>query len=406
MDIGPIMKKTPKKSKTKTKPKPKPAPRRRPHWSALAAVLILLVSAGYFLLRPEADPAPTQAPPALQFPDSRQAVYLPAEFDPQDDLLLGGEQLATLHPKVMANIVRAAADDIRIRILAGSPAGHDLVVSVLESNGLDAGKVDILEIPVLTMWVRDFGPLTVSDGAGYRSLVDFHFRERRGNDLDDGVPGHLAPLMGFELQTSPLLVEGGDLLTNGRGLCLLSTRIINRNAQYLTMEPEDTVKDLGKILGFESVFLVPPLVGESTGHLDMFCAFLETDLIVVGSYDPAVDPDNAAQLDQVAEDLAGLSTRSGLARVERVPMPDHDDGFWRTYTNIIFANEVVMVPVYPDYCPDLDETALALFRKLLPDRRVIGIDASELIKMNGALRCITMNVPTGILQPADRTATP
>lgn len=406
MDIGPTMKKSSKKTKPKPSPKPKPAPRRRPHWSALAAVLILLVSVGYFLLRPEADPAPTLSPPDLQFPESRAAVYLPAEFDPQDDLLLGGEQLASLHPKVMAGIVRAAADDIRIRILAGSPAGRDLVVSVLETSGLDDGKVDILEIPVLTMWVRDFGPVTVSDGAGHRSLVDFHFRERRGNDLDDGVPGHLAPLMGFELQTSPLLVEGGDFLTNGRGLGLLSTRIINRNAQYLTIEPEDTVKDLGEILGFESVFLVPPLDGESTGHLDMFCAFLETDLIVVGSYDPAVDTDNAAQLDKVAEDLAGLSTRKGLARVERVPMPDHDDGFWRTYTNLIFANEVVMVPVYPDYCPELDEIALALFRKLLPDRRVVGIDASELIKMNGALRCITMNVPTGILQPADRTATP
>jgi agmatine/peptidylarginine deiminase len=87
-------------------------------------------------------------------------------------------------------------------------------------------------------------------------------------------------------------------------------------------------------------------------------------------------------------------------------MPDHDDGFWRTYTNLIFANKVVLVPVYPAYCPELDEIALALYRRLLPDRRIIGIDASELIKMNGALRCITMNVPTGVLQPADRAATP
>ena len=78
-------------------------------------------------------------------------------------------------------------------------------------------------------------------------------------------------------------------------------------------------------------------------------------------------------------------------------MPDHDDGYWRTYTNIVFANGVVLVPVYPDYCPDLDEEALAIYRRLLPDRQVVGIDCSGLIKMNGALRCITMNFPTGVL---------
>ena len=149
-----------------------------------------------------------------------------------------------------------------------------------------------------------------------------------------------------------------------------------------------------------------PLEGESTGHVDMFCAFLKMDLAVVGRYDPAEDPENAARLDQIAEDLAGLNTRTGPLRIERLPMPDHRDGFWRTYTNVVFANDVLLVPIYPAYCPDLDEEALAIFRRLLPDRRVVGIDASELIKMNGALRCITMNVPTGILQPADLSATP
>jgi agmatine deiminase len=390
--------------KTRDKSSPETIPWPRPPWFALAAVLILLVAAGYFLLPRKSDDS--VAPIEMRFSEPRAAVYMPAEFEPQDDLLLGGVQLAELHPTVMADIVRAAADDIRIRILAGSTAGREQIVSVLNANNLNPDSVDLLEFPVLTMWVRDFGPVTISDGAGHRSLVDFYYRERRGNELDDGVPGHLAGIMGLDLQASPLLVEGGDFLTNGRGLCLLSTRVLNRNAHYLMREPESTVKDLGGILGFENLFMVPPLEGESTGHVDMFCTFLETDLVVVGRYDPAVDPGNAAQLDQVANDLAGLTTLDGPVRIERVPMPDHDDGFWRTYTNLIFANEVVLVPVYPDYCPELDEVALTLYRRLLPDRRIIGIDASELIKMNGALRCISMNVPTGVLHPSDRTATP
>ncbi len=346
-------------------------------------------------------------PPADDSGPIGAAVYMPAEFGPQEELLLGGAQLAELFPDVLSDIVRAAAGELRIRILAGSPAGRARIDSVLADNGLADAAVEIVELPIRSMWVRDFGPVTVSDAAGRRLLLDFHYRERRGNVVDDGVPGHLARNMGLDLKTSPLLLEGGDFLSNGRGLGLLSTRVVNRNAHYLDLALEQTVNDLGILLGFEGVSLVPPLQGESTGHVDMFCAFLRTDLLVVGRLDPAGDAENAAQLDWIAEDQARRPTIDGPLRVERVPMPDHDDGVWRTYTNIVFANGVLLVPVYPDYCPELDKVALAFYRRLLPDRRVVGIDASGLIRMKGALRCVTMNVPRGVpLLPAGSNAGP
>ncbi len=152
------------------------------------------------------------------------------------------------------------------------------------------------------------------------------------------------------------------------------------------------METLAAVLGFENLFLVPPLQGESTGHVDMFCTFLQPDLALVGSYTGGVDEANAAQ-PMTSSATWGVATPPGPRR--RIPMPDHDDGVWRTYTNVIFANGVLLVPIYPDYCPDLDRQALAIYRRLLPDRRVVGIDASGLIRMNGALRCITMNLPSG-----------
>jgi agmatine/peptidylarginine deiminase len=389
--------------KKRSKPSP-PPPRRKPFLPAVAAAVVLLAAAVFYLVQSPSEDETT--PARISASDMREALYLPAEFDPQDQLLVGGAQLAELYPGVLADIVEALTGHIRIRVLAGSATGTETIVSALAAGGLGAGTVEILELPILTMWLRDFGPLVVSDGRGNRRLVDFHYRERRGNELDDRVPGHLAQELGFGVKTSPLLLEGGDLLTNGLGFCLLSTRVINRNAHYLTIEPEQTVKDLGALLGFEGLYLVPPLEGESTGHVDMYCVFLAPDLVAVGRYDPEVDPENAALLDKVATDLADLETRGGPLRVERIVMPDHADGAWRTYTNVVFANDVLLVPVYPSYCPDLDDEALAFYRKHFPDREVIGIDASELIKMNGALRCITMNVPVGILEPLDQAATP
>ncbi len=359
----------------------------------MAAVVVIILGAAVLFYRPWVD----THKPADESRVSSEPVdsfYMPAEFHDQETLLLGGTQLAELHPDILAGIVKAASDAVNIQVLVGSTEDRSLVETVLSDNKLSDSPVDIMELPILTMWVRDFGPVTVSDMEGRRSMVDFHYRERRGNKRDDGVPSYLALSMNLNLMGSPLLVEGGDFLSNGRGLCLLSTRVVNRNAHYLEMEPDQTMANFAAILGFEQLYLAAPLYGEITGHIDMFCAILKTDLALVGRFEPSADPENESQLDQIAKEMAELQTLEGPLRVERIPMPDHDDGFWRTYTNIVFANDVLLVPVYPDYCPDLDQTALATYRRLLPDMRVVGIDCSRLIKMNGALRCITMNVPS------------
>lgn len=364
--------------------------------SVLAVVLLVaIIAAALVFLQRGHKPGPTNESAASS--DTIDSFYMPAEFQTQETLLLAGTQLAELHPDVLAAIVKAASNDIRILVLAGSAENRSLVNSILTDHGLSPDSVEILQIRILTMWLRDFGPVTVSDADGFRSMVDFHYRERRGNNRDDGIPALLSVSMGLNLMGSRMLAEGGDYLSNGRGLCLLSTRVINRNAHYLEMDPDQTMANFAALLGFETLSMVPPLKGESTGHADMFCAFVRPDLVVVGSYDPADDLENAAQLDQIVAGLMDFPTLDGPLQVERIPMPDHNDGVWRTYTNVVFANGVLLVPIYPDYCPDLDEEALALYRRLLPDRRVVGIDASRLIKMNGALRCITMNIPSGSL---------
>ncbi len=353
-------------------------------------VLLVVVTAGLFF-----RPRPT-TPPPLVATTAKKPVYLPAEFGPQDNLLLGGFQLAELFPDILTSIVEAVPNDIRIRIMVGSATERASVEAVMTDAKLLPTNVDFIELPIITMWARDFGPLVVADGEGQRQIRDFYYRERRGNSADDDVPIHLAQAMNLPLETSPTLLEGGDFICNGLGLCLLSTRVVNRNAHYLDLTAEQTVNDVADRLGFDDISLVHALQGESTGHADMFCAFLQADLVVIGQYEATVDSLNAAQLDDLARSLTARATRAGPLQVVRLPMPNHDDGVWRTYTNVVFANEVLLVPLYPDYCPELDVVALATYRRLLPDRRVVGIDASQLIRMNGALRCITMNVPSGV----------
>ena len=361
--------------------------------SLLIAGLITIVACALAFLSWHVRQNAQQGAPAI--PVDPDAVFMPAEFDSQEFLLLGGTQLIELCPSVLVDMIRTVHTEVQVVVLVGSVRDRQKIEGLLAENGLPAGAVEFLYLPIRTMWVRDFGPVTVVDGSGGRRMIDFHYRERRGNTLDDTVPEHVAAYFGLPRISDGLLLEGGDFLTNGRGLCLGSTRFLARNEHYLRLEARHVVEGLAARLGFEEIVLLDPLQGETTGHLDMFCALLAPDLCVVGQFDHAVDEENADLLDQNAARLAQQHTLDGPLRVARIPMPPHEDDIWRSYTNVVFAGGILLVPVYPDCCPDLDAAALEIYRHLLPDRMVVGIDASQLVGMRGVLRCITMNVPRG-----------
>jgi len=61
-----------------------------------------------------------------------------------------------------------------------------------------------------------------------------------------------------------------------------------------------------------------------------------------------------------------------------------------SYANFYIANTCVFVPTFADRN---DQAALAALQKLLPGRRVIGIDCRELIWGLGTFHCLTQQQP-------------
>ncbi len=316
------------------------------------------------------------------------SFYMPAEFDPQDILYLNGPQLNTEHPDVLTAILDAVEDEVQIISIAGKEPW-------LPEGQWRGVQDEHLPLPEVSLWIRDFGPLTVTDTLGRRSMVQFEIGNRRGVRTDQNVAPFLASQLEMALLGNGLQVDGGDVLTNGRGFGVVSHRVVEGNPDFQDMGAGGMVKTVASMLGFEKALLVPPLVSEPTGHADMFLTFLEPDLVVVGSMDPAVDGENSELLDKVAMDLKAMPTLAGPLRVERIGQPDHHDGVWRTYTSVVFVNGVVLVPVYPDYCPDLDARALDFYRQHLSGRKVVPIDCSRLVRNGTSLRSITLTVANG-----------
>jgi agmatine deiminase len=62
-----------------------------------------------------------------------------------------------------------------------------------------------------------------------------------------------------------------------------------------------------------------------------------------------------------------------------------------TYMNFYFVNGALLVPTFGQ--PGRDRRALEALQRLLPTRRVIGVDCRALIWGLGAIHCLTQQQP-------------
>lgn len=405
---------------------PRPDPRRRPpprrqefdwgrfrqSWLPFAhGVLfsgIVLVAAVLWFFRPGRvdldDPAllarmppaastttPRIAPPAPVVVSRPVGIRLPAEFEPQEAMILGVNELIQYHPQTLAAITRAVHEKIRIIGLVADEQQAEQTRQLLREQMLPASAIELLKVPVVGMWVRDYGPIFVVTDDGQLQIMDGDYTQR-DRPTDNEVPVVLSQLLNVPRIDVPLSFEGGNILSNGQGLCLTTSAMTFWNAHRGYDMPR-----IGAVLadyfGFKNWAYVQPMLGEPSAHVDMLATFTAPNVVVVAQCDPADDPINAKILDEGAAILAQLQVQGAPITVERLPMPSHRDGHWRTYTNVVYANGVLLVPQYPDMDPQLDARALELYRRLLPDWEVVGIDVSRMIVKRGALHCVCIQMP-------------
>ncbi len=319
------------------------------------------------------------------------AIRMPGDFEPQSAIILGCNELLPHCPRLLVDLLAPLLQCIPVIAIVNDEAQRMQLLTLACDWGLPAQLIHFICLPVIGMWVRDYGPVFVQKPDGELMILDARYAWQ-DRPADDQVPTELAALLRLPVNKVPLLMEGGNLLSNGQGLCVTTNGVLSRNGL-----PDEAIGRLanamGHYYGFDQCLFLRPLLGEPTAHVDMFATFLAPDLIVVGEYDPKVDPVNADILDQNAAMLSGIPTPSGPMRVVRIPMPSNRGSVWRTYTNVIFANDLVIMPTYGRADGELRERALDVYRQWLPGRTVIGVDASSIIEQGGSLRCVSLGIP-------------
>lgn len=245
------------------------------------------------------------------------------------------------------------------------------------------------------VWMRDYWPTAVINNNKF-AWIKWRYNAY-GNKFPDLLPDDRAfeqIKLSVDMQNvvADIYMEGGAIETNGAGILLTTEECLlnpNRNPQ---LDKKTTEEYLKKYLGVNKIiWLKKGLLNDHTdGHIDEIARFVNPNTIVCAYANDRRDP-NFEILDENFRILQAASDHNGnLFNLVKLPMPkiSYDDGEQApaSYANFYIANKVVLMPTFAH---ENDVVALQIIQKLFPERKVIGIDCTDLIYGGGTIHCIT-----------------
>jgi len=270
--------------------------------------------------------------------------------------------------------------------------------------GIPLDSVRFIPARTNDTWIRDYGPLAVSDGSGLR-LLDFVFDgwgKKYPAALDNEVTRKLEStgLLRAACRHFSLVLEGGSIDTDGLGSLLTTTNCLITNSRNPGYDKAAFERIFAEEMGIQQVLWLDhgELEGDDTdAHVDMLARFCSPHTIAYTQCTERFDR-HYAGLTAMEKQLGTFTTLEGrpynLLPLP-LPAPVHSATGERlpaSYANFLIINGALLVPVYDD---PADTIALERLAGAFPDRQVIPVNCLPLIQQYGSLHCATMQLPAG-----------
>ncbi|WP_345953310.1 agmatine deiminase family protein [Mucilaginibacter sp. PAMB04168] len=271
----------------------------------------------------------------------------------------------------------------------------------LLENGVDLSQIEFYNFPTNDAWCRDHGPaFLINRDTKQKVVVDWGYNAWGGKyppyDLDDVIPTRIAEHFSLPVYHPGIVMEGGSVDFNGAGAVLTTTACLlnqNRNPHLNQQQIEEYLQNY---YGVEQVlWLGDGIIGDDTdGHIDDITRFVNEDTVVTVVEENKSD-ENYHLLQENLQALRRMRLLNGKQlNVVELPMPTpviHEDQLLpASYANFYISNAAVVVPTYR--CAS-DDKALDIITQCFPDRKVVGIDSTDIIWGLGSLHCLSQQEP-------------
>ena len=333
---------------------------------------------------------------------------MPAEWEPQAAIWLSWPHKRASWPGhfrpipyKFAEIVATISRFQDVRINAALPLQRRAKALVAKA-GADLNRVTFYNHPTNDAWCRDHGPIFVkNDRTGEVALTDWDYNAWGDKyppyQHDNQIPPRIARALGLRRFVKKMVLEGGSIDVNGRGLLLTTEACLlhpNRNPKLNRSQIEQALRDM---LGVHTIlWLGDGIVGDDTdGHIDDLSRFYRDDGIVTVVETNRRDK-NHRILQENLERLRSLRTPEGKRfKLVELPMPKPSfcDGqqLPASYANFLIINGAVLMPAFRQ--PKKDAEAAEVLGACFPGRQIIPIDCLELVWGLGTLHCISQQQP-------------
>ena len=282
-----------------------------------------------------------------------------------------------------------------------------------EARSLLAPNIRVVPLSIDDSWFRDTGPIFLVNDRGEKAAALFTFNawgERFMPYKDDALAGlRVLEAEGISYVTSPLVMEGGGLLTDGDGTLIVTESNVlngNRNPGWTKAEAD---AEFMRVLGVKKVIWVPgdPYDSATDGHIDLIASFARPGVLVVG--DPGDGNDPRSKVMRENRRVLALETDARGRRFEILDIPELGEEeakgaslYCRAYVNYYIANGGVIIPAYGS---PRDHVAAGVVVKAHPDRKIVQVNVGCIPFGGGGIHCITQQEPAGIAASQSRSLT-
>ncbi|MGH8177993.1 MAG: agmatine deiminase [Steroidobacter sp.] len=284
--------------------------------------------------------------------------------------------------------------------------------------------IRVVELSSDDAWMRDVGPTFVVNRQREVRGVDWIFNAWGGLggglyfpwDQDDLVARKVLETEGRARYRAPLVMEGGAFHVDGEGTLITTEESLlnpNRNPQLDRGQLEIL---LHEYLGVTSVIWLGKGVidDETSGHTDNLCCFARPGEVVLTWTDNKRDPQYKVSLDAHERLMGARDAQGRRLKIHKLQQPgplfrtreesqnvDAVEGvaprrtgerLAASYVNFYMANSTIVMPLLD---PKRDRDAAKALQEIFPERRIIGVQAREILLGGGNIHCITQQVPDG-----------
>jgi len=343
----------------------------------------------------------TESPAASGF-------FFPAEWAPHTATWLSWPHKEESWPGKIETIYKPYCEFIKIltegelvRINVKDAQMEAFAKSELTKVGADLTKVEFFNFPTNDAWCRDHGPaFLINVTTKQKAIVDWGYNAWGDKyppyDLDDVIPTKIGERFNLSVYNPGIVMEGGSVDFNGAGTLLTSTACLlnkNRNPHLSQQQIEEYLKSYYGVQ--QILWLGDGIVGDDTdGHIDDITRFVNANTVVTVVEGNKHD-ENYHILQENLQMLREFKLLNGEPlNIIELPMPSPViyDGqrLPASYANFYIGNAAVVVPTYRD---KNDEIALEILRACFPDRKVVGIDSTDIIWGLGSFHCLSQQEP-------------